>query len=367
MLPKEIILSYFAKATPKRYNELISAFGTLNSVWENELSELKKSLPWEENLIHEFLLWRDETDEKKIEHELDSNGIHCVTIKDPAYPKILKEIYDPPFCLFVRGTLPTNDTCIGVVGTRKCTTYGKQVTQELTAALANQGITIVSGLALGIDGYAHEATLLTGGKTIAVLGGGIDDGHIAPRPHLHLAKEIINHGGAVISEYPPGFLPTAYSFPRRNRIIAGLSLGTLVTEAPEESGALITAQCSLDTNRDVFAVPQNITSLVSVGTNNLIKQGAKLVSSADDILEALNLQSIGIYDTRKTITPDSTAEATLIPLLSREPVHIDMLMKQAGIDRSVVSSTMTIMEMKGKVRNVGGMMYVLASSKHANI
>ncbi len=360
MLKKEILLAHFPKLTNKRWQDIRSAFSDVNAFWNSYFDEIKTKLHWDDNLIHEFLIWKDNLNEELIIKRLNDTGINCVTLDDPEYPELLKQIYDPPFCLFIRGSLTRLDFPLGVVGTRKFTSYGKQVTEELIGELARQGVAIISGLALGIDGIAHEATIRANGVTIAVLGGGVDHQYLYPAAHKHLAERIIDAGGAVLSEYHPGTLPTQFSFPRRNRIIAGLSLGTLVIEAGESSGALITAQCSLDSNRDVFAVPQNITSPTAIGPNNLLKMGAKPVTSAKDILDALNLQNIQQFVESKEILPDSPTEATILPHLSREPIHIDNIIKRSGLASHVVNGTMTLMEMKGKVRNLGGMMYVLS-------
>jgi DNA processing protein len=248
---------------------------------------------------------------------------------------------------------------IAVVGTRKFTNYGQQITEEIVSQLAQQGITIISGLALGIDGIAHNATIEAGGKTIAVLGTGINKKHIYPAAHYQLSEKIIASGGALISEYPPGALPSKYSFPRRNRIIAGLSVGTLVIEAPEESGSLITAQYALDNNREVFAIPQNITSINSTGVNNLLKNGAHLITQAEDILEVLNLEKIKEFIDNQEIIPDSPTEAKILEILTKEPIHVDVITKKTQLDSSTVNATLTLMEMKGKVRNLGGMNYIL--------
>ena len=358
-MKKEILLSHFPKITSKRYKQILSAFSSLENFWQTKFDDIKK-LNWEVNLIHEFLLWKDSIDEDKIEKILQQEKITCLTIEDKNYPKLLKEIYDPPFCLFVRGEIDENSFNLAVVGTRKFTLYGKQVTEELVHNLSNNGITIVSGLALGIDGIAHDSVIRNNGKTIAVLGTGIDKQHIYPAAHKLLAEKIIEKGGAIISEYPPGGLPNKYTFPRRNRIIAGLSLGTLIIEAPESSGALITAQSSLDNNREVFVIPHNINRLTGVGPNNLIKMGAKIVTNYQDILDELNLQDIKQYVTNKEIIPDSEDEAKVLSTLSKEPIHIDDIIKKIELPSHKVNSTITLMEMKGKVRNLGNMMYVLS-------
>ncbi len=356
---RKILLAHFSKITMKRYRELMAGFSDLEAAWQAKLTELIK-IGWEENYAHEFLLWKEKIDEDKTQKILEQEKIHCVFAEDEEYPPLLKEIYDPPFCLFVRGALTGLSYPLAVVGSRQFSLYGKQVTEEMVTELARKGITIVSGLALGIDGIAHQTALDANGKTIAVLGSGNDRQHIFPSGHRHLADKIVAGGGAVITEYPPGMMPTQYTFPRRNRIIAGISLGTLIVEAGEESGALITGQCALDNGREVFAVPQNITSPTAVGVNNLLKVGAHPVTSAEDILNALNLRDVAEYVTNSVILPDSPIEAKLLEHLSREPLHVDQLIKRSALDSPTVNSTLTMMEMKGKVRNVGGMQYVLA-------
>lgn len=279
-------LAHFPKITYSRYQRLAAYFSDFKNVWEAEISDLTPA-GLEENIANEFLNWRDNNPIEKIFEKLDKEKIDTVSINEPGYPQLLKEINDSPHTLFIRGKLPLDKTpTIGVVGTRKFTDYGKLACEEIVGPLARQGIIIVSGLALGIDGIAHKTTLNNKGTTVAVLGGGVDKKTVAPTSHSDLAEQIIADGGAVISEYPPGFTPTAYSFPARNRIIAGLSLGTLIIEAAEKSGALITTRCALDYNREVFAVPHPINSPTGAGPNNLIKMGAKLVTKHTDILES---------------------------------------------------------------------------------
>lgn len=345
--------------TYKRYSQLAGAFSSWDEIREAQFNNIKDVGWTDENLINQFLLWKDELDEEKINKILTQEQITCVTQDDKNYPDSLKQIYDPPFCLFVRGELKPDDFCLAVVGTRKYSTYGKQITEELVSGLTNAGITVVSGLALGIDGFAHSTTLQNQGRTVAILGSGIDKQHIYPSAHKTLANKIIESGGAVISEYPPGAIPSRFTFPRRNRIIAGMSLGVLVTEAGEISGALITAQYALDNNREVFTVPHNITSQTGIGPNNLLKFGAHLVTNIEDIIEVLNLQDLKLYVTNKEIIPDSPIEAKLLEILSREPVHVDNLIKNSNLDSATVNSTLTLMEMKGKIKNLGGMKYIL--------
>jgi DNA processing protein len=243
-------LAHFPKITYARYKKLRTFFSDLKNLWSAEIEDLVNA-GLEENIANEFLFWREQNPAESINEALARENIKTISIGDDDYPKLLAEITDPPITLFCRGDIATGDNpTVAVVGTRNCSQYGKQACQEITSGLARSGIIIVSGLALGLDGVAHQAALDSGGQTMAVLGSGVDDSHIHPSSHRYLAQKIIAEGGAVISEYPPGFLPTQYSFPARNRVIAGLSLGTLVVEAAEESGALITARCALDYNRE---------------------------------------------------------------------------------------------------------------------
>ena len=281
-----------------------------------------------------------------------------ISINDQKYPKILKEIYSPPKVLYFLGNPEILEGInLAVVGTRKPTAYGRQATFEIVRGLAQNGLTIVSGLALGIDALAHQACLEAGGKTIAVLGSGLDV--IYPRANYFLSQKILKNNGCIISEYPAGTEPQKYHFPQRNRIISGLSLGTLIVEAPLDSGALITGKYALDQNREVFAVPGSIYSENSAGPNNLIKMGAKTVTEAKDILETLNIQMAENFMANQKIIADSREEEVLLKFLSKEPQHIDKIIEESKLESSIVNSTLTLMEMKGKVKNLGGMNYVL--------
>jgi DNA processing protein len=332
----------------------------LADLWHAELEEVA-STGLDPVIADEFIRWRETIDAEKMLNKLEEEGITTVSIGQAAYPKLLAEINDPPHTLFIRGTLASLDRSPGVavVGTRKASTYGKQVCERLSAELAQQGMCIVSGLALGIDGVAHQAALEQKAPTIAVLGSGVNQQNITPPVHHSLAERIIEHGGALISEYPPGFAPTAYSFPARNRIIAGLTLGTLVIEAPLQSGALITARAALDYNRDVFAVPHNLTNPNGEGCNKLIAQGALLVTSGEDIINALQLKHLSSpAPDKQRVLPDSPIEAAILQTLSHEPLHIDLIIKNTALESRAVNGSLVIMEMKGLVKNVGGMMYV---------
>lgn len=221
--------------------------------------------------------------DKHIEY-MEKQNIDIVSIQDEEYPEILKEIYDAPISLYVRGNKTIlNELSVAIIGCRECTEYGRNITKNLSYNIAKNKINIVSGLAKGIDGIAHQGALFASGKTIAVLGNGLDT--IYPKENEHLAVEILQKGGAIISEYPLGTKPEKQNFPERNRIVSGMSKGIIVVEAKEKSGTLITVDFALEQGRDVFVVPGNINSEASIGTNDLIKQGAKLITSYKDVLE----------------------------------------------------------------------------------
>jgi len=290
--------------------------------------------------------------------KLRKNGIKIITLLDNNYPALLKEIYDPPPLLYLKGILTKDELMLAVVGTRKSSAYGRGVASDLVSNLSRAGLTIVSGLALGIDSFAHQATLQAKGRTVGVLAGGLD--LVYPRANYRLAEEILVAGGALISEYPLGTAALKHHFPIRNRIISGLSIGTLVIEAGEKSGALITARLALEQNREVFAVPGSIYSKNSEGPNNLIKMGARAVTKAEDILEPLNLKQLTSSQEVRKIIADTKEEELILKSFSQDPVHIDQIVKNSGLSTSTVNSALTLMEMKGKVRNLGGMYYFLA-------
>jgi DNA processing protein len=284
-----------------------------------------------------------------------------VTRRDLEYPAALAAIHDPPETLYVRGDLAACAApCVAIVGSRKCTPYGIQMTEYLVPALVGAGFTIVSGLALGIDGVAHDAALSAGGRTVAVLGTGADDATITPRAHLGLAHRILAANGAVVSEYPDKTKGTHYTFPRRNRIIAGLCTATIVIEAVETSGSLITAQCALDAAREVFAVPQNITSPTAAGVNRLIAAGAHPVVNAEELLLALHMDAPKPKNAPPSIASLSDNEQAVFRALGYEPAHIDEIIRAAKLASSTVMGTLTLLELKGMVRHHGGMLYTVA-------
>ncbi|MCJ7605846.1 MAG: DNA-processing protein DprA [Dehalococcoidales bacterium] len=340
-----------------RLGQLERYFGSLREAWQAPLSEMHKA-GLDSAAVRTITKWRGTISPESEMDRIKKAGVQVMTCNEPGYPSRLKEIYDYPPVLYIRGEiLPQDEWCLAVVGTRRASVYGKQVTGELTAELAASGITIVSGLARGIDTIAHRSALESGGRTIAVFACGLD--MVYPAENERLARDITEHG-ACVSEFPLGMRPRAENFPRRNRILSGLSLGVLVTEADEGSGAMITARFALEQNREVFAIPGSILSPVSRGTNHLIQDGAKLVSGHMDILEELNLTSVTRQMEMREILPDSGAEALLLRELGPEPTHIDVVCRKSGLPVAEVSGTLAMMEIKGMIKQVGAMNYVLA-------
>ncbi len=290
------------------------------------------------------------------------DDIIVVQRDDARYPALLAHIADPPETLYARGNLALMDSfCFGIVGTRKASDYGLQVTSEIVGALATNGLTIVSGLAAGIDSAAHRAALRANGATIAVFGTGVDDASIFPNDNVSLAHEILEHGGLLLSEYPPGTHGQIFTFPARNRIISGLSRGVLVIEADRKSGSLITAKCALDQNRDVFAVPGGIYWPRSVGTNLLIQQGARPVMSAADVLESYKLRQVPLPE-QALSTSDPVQECILALLREHGPLHMEELAARSKKDPSVVMSAITLLELRDIIGHQGGGVYKLLSS-----
>jgi DNA processing protein len=302
-------------------------------------------------------------DLEKYMAQVAAQGISILTWEDDLYPVRLKEIDQPPPVLYVRGALTTEDSwAVAVVGTRRVSAYGRQVTEELASFLAANGVTVVSGLARGVDAIAHQSALKAGGRTIAVMGCGVD--RIYPPEHTQLAEKMIG-SGALLSDYAPGTPPEASNFPPRNRIISGLSMATVVVEAGETSGALITAQFAVDQGREVFAVPGNILAPQSKGTNQLIAQGARPMLSGRDLLDVLNLTRVTEQRIVRKALPADEIEARLMNVLSHEPLHMDEIRNQTGLPIERVSATLVMMELKGLVRQVGGMNYVAVREEQA--
>lgn len=278
---------------------------------------------------------------------MDVSSVQTVSRREPGYPALLRELHDPPHTLYVRGEVEAwAAPGVAVVGARSCSAYGAQVARALARDLAAAGIVVVSGLARGVDGEAHRGALESGGRTIAVLGCGIDRDY--PRSHAELARRIVS-SGAVVSEYPPGVEPAPWRFPARNRIIAGLALATVVVEARERSGALITADFALELGRDVFAVPGEITSGLSAGTNDLLRQGAAPLTSVRDVLEAL-----GIEPTPVRSSAVSAAAARLLELLGDSASGIDELIRASALSSAEVAAALVELELAGLAAQADG-------------
>ncbi len=345
---------------PVRFRRLLNYFQEdVAAAWKADSSTLAHA-GIDEKIIASFIKQRAKITPQQELERLEKLRIRIITWKDATYPPLLRRIEYAPPVLYMCGELNDDDRqyTIGIVGTRKMSSYGRQVTERFTSDLVKGKITIVSGLALGVDTVAHTSALDHGGRTIAVLASGLDI--IYPHANYGLARRIIESGqGALLTPFPLGVQPEKGNFPARNHIISALSLGVLVTEAPPRSGALITAGSALEQGREVFAVPGGIFSPASAGVNKLIQDGAHPVTSVTDILEQLNLFMVPQHMEAQAILPDNEEERLLLKLLSHEPTHIDELTRGANMDAAQVSATLTMMELKGMIRSAGGMQYVL--------
>ncbi len=333
-------------------------FGSLQAAWEASTGELRAA-GLDASVVAAIGGVRAHVDPQEELAQIDAAGVRAVTWHDADYPHLLREIDDLPPVLYVKGTLTAVDERgVTVVGTRRPTAYGREAARHLAGDLAKAGVTVISGLARGIDGVAHRAALEAGGRTIGVMGSGIDV--VYPPEHAGLAVEMAEHG-AVMTEYPLGSRPDARHFPRRNRLLSGLSLATLVIEAGEKSGAFITVCSALEQNRDVFCVPGSIYSPTSRLTNALIREGAKLVASVDDILEELNLGSVATQPPLpEMLGVASDQETLLLQNLDQNPRHVDELSRSSGLPVTEVIGCLAVLELRGLVRQVGRMNYIKA-------
>lgn len=345
-----LAFSAFSGIGTRRFEQLIARFGSAENAWkasENNIIAVLKPV-----LGQKFCEFRKTFSPEKYAEEIAKRDIQWLTPADTAYSVLLKKLDHPPFILFAKGAIALlqNEKAIGVVGTRKVTDYGKQVTEMFVRDLVAHDFTIVSGMALGVDGIAHKQTCKNNGKTIAVLGSGVDVP--TPREQYGLYTEILENKGLIVSTFSPGKDASTGSFPARNAIIAGLSLGILVTEGAETSGSLITASFAKKFGRFLFAVPGQITSNLSKGTNSLIKNGAVPVSSATDILDTL-----GIMETQKKLVSSanhiglSPIERQILALLENGPLHFDEIVRYSGKDSKNVGSFLSLMELKGIIRS----------------
>jgi DNA processing protein len=343
----------------KKLNQLMDYFCTAEDAWKATLSDLEAagigSL-----IANRIVLERSKMDPAVLWQQLAEENIIAVDKFDARYPTFLKQIPDHPYLIYMKGNLDClNLPLIAIVGSRKLTTYGNQVARAFARELAINGICVVSGLAFGVDACAHEGALEANGKTIAVLGNSLDDQSIAPRSNFQLAQRILANDGLLISEFPLRTTASPGTFPARNRIMAGISLGTVVIEAALKSGSLITARLALDYNREVFAIPGSIFSPQSEGNHDLIiNSGVKLVTSVKDILEELDMHLKENSPAKSMDIALSKEEKAVFELLSHESVHIDRISKLSKLKTSSVSSVLAILEINGLVKNIGGQNYI---------
>jgi DNA processing protein len=355
-----IILSKIPHLGPKRCRQLVEYFGSPKKALSASPKSLMRVPEMGKKMLSSILQERERIDADEDLKTVDRLGIHLISFQDDNYPQNLLHTFNPPSLLYIRGKLKERDRdAVAMVGTRRATTYGKMMVRKLARDLAKEGLTIVSGMARGVDTAAHWGALEAGGRTVAVLGCGVDVAY--PPENRRLMAEIME-SGAVISEFPLGTPPEGINFPRRNRIISGLSKGVVVVEAPLRSGALITADFALEQGREVFAVPGNINTPYSQGTNRQIKQGAKLVEDAEDILEELDLSLLGEMKRRgesaKRKLSLSLEEEKILDILSEEPLHIDLLVQESSLPASRVAEVLMRLEIKGLITQLAGQQFV---------
>jgi DNA processing protein len=343
---------------PVKARRLLDHFGDLTAAWNANAFDLARA-GLDRRALDNLLQARQKIDLDAEMEKIARAGVQVLTWDDTTYPRLLRSISAPPTVLYVKGKIePEDEWSLAVVGTRRASAYGREVTRQLVGDLVRNHITIVSGLARGIDAEAHRAALDAKGRTLAVFGSGLDV--VYPPEHAKLAQ-MIAEDGALISEYPLGTQPEAGNFPPRNRIISGLALGALIVEGDEGTGARITIEYALEQGRETFAVPGNVFRRESRGPNKMIQRGeVKLVLCANDILEELNLTMVEQHQEVRAALPESETESTLLKHISDDPVHVDALGRETGLPIATVSSTLAMMELKGLVRQVGGMNYVVA-------
>lgn len=346
-----------------RFKALLDYFGDARTAWQASPQALQAA-GLSPKLVENLLKIRSQVSLELVWERMQTQGINILTWEDENYPRRLKDIDQPPPVLYLRGDLtPGDEWAVAIVGTRRITSYGRQVTEEVASTLARNGVTVVSGLARGVDAVAHQAALNAGGRTLAVLGNGVD--RIYPPENRRLAEQIISQG-ALISDYPLGTPPEGTNFPPRNRIISGLALAVVVVEAGLDSGALITSTFAVEQGRDVFAVPGSILAHQSKGTNRLIQDGAHPLLDPQEILEVLNLTMVTEHRSARLVLPTDSTEAQLLQILSSEPLHVDDIHAKTDMPIEKVSATLAMMELKGMVRQVGGMHYVAVREPRAD-
>lgn len=334
---------------------LLDHFGDLSAAWKASESQLLEA-GLGKKVIQVFLKMRLTIDLDRDFEKLNNSGIRMITIKDENYPRKLMSIEYPPPVLFMKGEIQECDSyAVAVVGTRRITSYGRQVATELAHFLAQNHVTVVSGLARGVDSIAHRAALGGGGRTIAVFGCGVDI--IYPPENRGLAEQVIQNG-ALLSDYYPGTPPEGINFPPRNRIISGLSLASVIVEAGERSGALITAEFAASQGREVFAVPGSFYAVRSKGANRLIRDGALPLLNFNDLLDALNLDHAEEYRYAKKVLPENDIELLLLETLRDEPMHINEIKATLGLSMEKISAALVMMKLKGMVKETANLTYL---------
>lgn len=360
-----LAFSNFSGVGPIKFEKLIREFGSAKAAWYAPKEKLESIIG--KSHAEKFEAFNKEFDFDSYLKRLVKQKISFVCLSEKEYPHLLKKIPNPPFVLYAKGNVEIiqsfppslklrkgrqDDKLIAIVGTRRITSYGREITEMFARSLSEAGLTIVSGMAYGVDGVAHQATIDAGGKTIAVLGNGVDQAY--PRENQKLYEDILDSGGLIISEYPPGTPPSAGSFPARNRIVAGLSDGVLVTEGAQDSGSLITANFGLEFDRKVFAVPGPITSSLSAAPLRLIEKGAKLVVSPDDILRELGIKNHELRKDAQKFASLSSEEKKIVELIENEALHFDEIVRRLKFDSAKLATILSIMEIKGVIKNSGG-------------
>ncbi|MBI2018870.1 DNA-protecting protein DprA [Candidatus Daviesbacteria bacterium] len=340
---------------PIRLKAILNYFKDPRLAWEANIGVIREiGIP--QNVADLLAAERRKLDPALYAESIKKAGISWLTIFDEHYPYLLKQIYDPPVVIYYKGQIKKDEKAIAVVGTRKITGYGRAVTEQFVKRLVDGGLTIVSGLARGIDAEAHLSTIRAGGRTIAVLGGGLKN--IYPPENRSLAERIIDRGGLVLSEFPPDYPSMPGNFPARNRIISGLSLGVLVVEAAEDSGSLITARIALEQGREVFAVPGPVTSTLSRGPVDLMKEGARPIFDPQEILEEMGFKQNQNSNIKNTNDVNlSEEEKKILEYLGNEQLHMDEICRNLKMSAAQVSGTLLKMEIAGLVQNLGNGTY----------
>ena len=349
-------LNSLIQISVKNRHRLIDRFGSAEAVWYASSAEISSIAELDSDNMYKLVCSKQQDNIDTLYRDMEKAGARFITYLDEDYPEALLQIHDYPIGLYVLGEIPDNEYKIGIVGSRNCTEYGMTASYELGKFLAKNDIAVVSGMAEGIDGYAHKGALDGGGLTVAVMGTGIDVCY--PKIHRALKQRIVQNG-CVLSEFPPGIHGNAFTFPARNRIISGLSQGVAVIEAAARSGSLITADFALEQNRDVFALPGNITSKYSKGTNNLLKSGAQVLTAPEDILEFYNIdikkQKKNIKILNNSLAPNEKLVYDCIDLV---PQSVEEIAAKTKLQTSVLQSTLAMMEINGHVKKLNGQRYV---------